>query len=163
MITAGVRIKVKCPFCSFEETKVLDKRESDEHANRRRRECIKCAKRFTTYERIESTPIMVIKKNGSRAQFDPEKIKKGIIIASQKTKVTLAQIDAIIAEIEMEIKTQSESEEIPSRVIGEKVMEKLKLLDPVAYIRFAAVYKEFKDVKEIEKELRELKVGQKTT
>lgn len=148
---------MKCPFCSFEETKVLDKRPSDEQTNRRRRECISCGKRFTTYERIESTPIIVIKKNGNREQFDPEKIKKGILIASQKTKLTLAQVDAIVAETETEIKTQSETEEIPSSVIGEKVIQKLKILDPVAYIRFAAVYKEFKDVKEIEKELKELK------
>lgn len=154
---------MKCPFCSFEETKVLDKRPSDEQTNRRRRECTSCGKRFTTYERIESTPIMVIKKNGTRVQFDPEKIKKGILIASQKTKMTLTQIDSIIAEIEMEVKTQSETEEIPSSVIGAKVMEKLKLIDPVAYIRFAAVYKEFKDVKEIERELKELKVEQKTS
>ena len=137
---------------------MLDKRPSDKHTNRRRRECASCGKRFTTYERIESTPIMVIKKNGSREQFDLQKLKKGILIASQKTKMTLAQIDSIIAEIEMEVKTQSETEEIPSTVIGEKVMEKLKVIDPVAYIRFAAVYKEFKDVKEIEKELKQLKV-----
>ena len=95
---------MKCPFCNFEETKVLDKRPADEHANRRRRECIKCAKRFTTYERIESTPIIVIKKDGKREQFDPQKIRKGILTASQKTKLTLAQVDTIVVEIENEVK-----------------------------------------------------------
>lgn len=137
---------MKCPYCTSENSKVLDSRSSeDTNAIRRRRECLNCGKRFTTYETIESTPILVIKKDGSRQSFDIEKIKRGLIKACEKRPVSLDQIDQICIEIEKELQNSLE-QEVKSEVIGEKVMEKLKPVDEVSYVRFASVYRQFKDV-----------------
>ena len=149
---------LKCPFCGNQETKVLDKRPSEElDVNRRRRECIKCSKRFTTYERIDKVDLVVIKKNNNRERFDPNKIRKGLLIACEKRPVPQEAIERLINEIERELRTQ-DSTEIKSTLIGELVMEKLKLLDEVAYIRFASVYRQFTDIESFEKELENLKV-----
>jgi transcriptional repressor NrdR len=144
---------MKCPYC-LGDTKVLDKRESKD-ATRRRRECLKCKKRFTTYERIE-THILIIKKDGRRESYNREKIKNGILKACEKRPVSQEKIDKAVSEIEEKIKNLGKNE-IQSNVIGEMVMKKLKSLDQVAYIRFASVYKDFKDVSEFKKTLKELK------
>ncbi len=134
---------MKCPFCSYENSKVLDSRAVNSNI-RRRRECLACRKRFTTYETVETTPILVVKNDGSRQPFDPTKIKKGIIKACEKRPVSLSQIDGIVSEIEKEIQNNL-SGEVRSAVIGELVMEKLKEIDEISYIRFASVYRQFKD------------------
>lgn len=137
---------MKCIFCGCADNKVLDSRNSDENNSiRRRRECLGCGKRFTTYETIETTPILVIKNDNSRQQFDAEKIKRGIIRACEKRPVSMAQIDTLIDEIEKEIANSLE-QEVKSSAIGEMVMKKLKNLDEVAYIRFASVYRKFTDI-----------------
>jgi len=137
---------MKCPYCTSENSKVLDSRSSEDvNAIRRRRECLNCGKRFTTYETIESTPILVIKKDGSRQSFDAEKIKRGLIKACEKRPVSLDQIEKICIEIEKELQNSLE-QEVKSEIIGEKVMEKLKPVDEVSYVRFASVYRQFKDV-----------------
>jgi len=137
---------MKCPYCTSENSKVLDSRSNDDtNSIRRRRECLNCGKRFTTYETIESTPILVIKKDGSRQSFDIEKIKRGLIKACEKRPVSLDQIQQICNEIEKELQNSLE-QEVKSEVIGEKVMEKLKPIDEVSYVRFASVYRQFKDV-----------------
>lgn len=151
---------LKCPFCLHVETRVLDKREAEgEVTNRRRRECLNasCGKRFTTYERVEAPDITVIKKDGRREPFSPEKLRKGIVEACHKRPVSLEQIDRMVAEIEAELRFAGDSEEVSSEQVGAKVMERLKALDKVAYIRFASVYREFADVSEFEKALKELK------
>ncbi len=135
---------MKCPYCHHEETKVIDKRETEESlATRRRRECLSCEKRFTTYERIE-TDLIVIKKDNRREKFSREKIKSGILKAIEKRPISIEQVDQIIDNIEATLKSKNSSE-ISSSLIGELVMKKLKLLDKVAYIRFASVYREFED------------------
>jgi transcriptional repressor NrdR len=144
-----------CPFCGYRETQVTDKRDS-ENETRRRRECSKCKRRFTTYERFEVRDLRVIKKDGRRELFDPEKIKKGIIKACEKRNISLEKIECIINEIENKIK-DSNKKEISTRIIGEMIMKALKKVDEVAYIRFASVYREFKDVGDFKKELRTLK------
>ena len=145
-----------CPYCSHAETKVLDTRESYDKTTRRRRECLKCSKRFTTYERIETIDLRVIKKNGNIEAFDRSKIRKGMLKACEKRPIKFEKIESIVNEIESELKNQ-ESTEIPTKFIGQLVMEKLKKLDKVAYIRFASVYREFTDLKSFEKELGKLK------
>ncbi len=148
---------MNCPYCSSRETKVVDKRETnDGNVVRRRRECLSCGKRFTTYERIELHPIMVIKKDGRRERFDRQKLKIGIQKACEKRSVTDEDIERSLDEIECELRSK-EKTEIPSKVIGQLVMKKLKGLDKVAYIRFASVYREFKDIKSFENELKRLK------
>ncbi len=144
---------MKCPFCAG-ETKVIDKRGSEE-ANRRRRECLSCGKRFTTYERLEASPLMVVKKDGSREQFDRNKILSGIVKACEKRPVSHEQIESLVDIIESEIRNMGD--EVSSVDIGETVAEKLKDFDKVAYVRFASVYREFGDVKSFEKELEKLK------
>ncbi|MFH1247430.1 MAG: transcriptional regulator NrdR [Candidatus Micrarchaeota archaeon] len=144
---------MKCPFCLEGETRVLDSRESED-ATRRRRECEKCEKRFTTYEKVEIEQ-MVVKKDGRREAFDSEKLKNGFVKACQKRPISTEQINAAVEEIEREVKASGDNE-IPSTLIGEKVMEKLKVIDKVAYIRFASVYHEFEDVKQFEKEARKI-------
>ncbi len=134
---------MNCPYCGA-NTEVTDKRDS-EGETRRRRECLKCKKRFTTYEKIEIKDLRVIKKDGSREQFDSEKIKKGMIRACEKRPVSLEKIESAVHEIENKLRT-SNKKEVKSVVIGELVMKALKKLDEVAYIRFASVYREFKDV-----------------
>lgn len=137
---------MKCVYCGCDQIKVLDSRDSIEtNSIRRRRECQNCHKRFTTYETIETTPILVIKNDNSRQTFDGNKIKQGIIRACEKRPVTMAQIDAMVEDIEKEV-SNSLDKEIKSSEIGEMVMTKLKKLDEIAYIRFASVYRKFTDV-----------------
>ena len=137
---------MKCIFCGFNDSKVIDSRLSDENNSiRRRRECLKCGKRFTTYEMVESTPILVIKNDGSRQPFDPQKIKRGVIKACEKRPVTMNQIDNMIQDIEKQISNSLE-QEVKSSKIGEMIMERLKELDEISYVRFAAVYRKFKDI-----------------
>ena len=147
---------MKCPFCGFDESKVIDSRPTDENtAIRRRRECLKCQKRFTTYEKLESISLVVIKKDQSRQQYNREKILKGIITACEKRPISLAQMEKVADDIESEL-YQSMEREIESTRIGEKVMDKLKNLDEVAYVRFASVYKRFDDIHTFMEELRGL-------
>lgn len=137
---------MKCLFCGSEDSKVIDSRSTDDNnAIRRRRECLNCGKRFTTYETIESTPVMVVKTDGSRQAFDPSKVKHGLIKACEKRPVSVAQIDGIVTDIEKQI-ANSLVQEISSREIGEMIMRQLKDIDEVSYVRFASVYKQFKDV-----------------
>ncbi|MBS3143424.1 transcriptional regulator NrdR [Candidatus Woesearchaeota archaeon] len=135
-----------CPYCSHPETKVLDSRESEDMV-RRRRECLKCEKRFTTYERVE-IDLTVIKKDGRREQFSREKLKTGIIKATQKRPIETEKIENTVNEIEQELRNLK-SHEIPSKKIGDKVMKKLKDLDNISYIRFASVYKDFRDIDDL--------------
>lgn len=136
-------------YCGYTESKVLDSRPTDEgNSIRRRRECLKCGKRFTTYEMIETTPILVVKSDGTRQQFDASKIKSGIIKSCEKRPVAMHDIDNLVASIEKQI-SNSLAQEISSRKIGELVMKGLKELDQIAYIRFASVYRQFRDVTEL--------------
>ncbi len=147
---------MKCPFCGFEESKVIDSRPTDEGERiRRRRECLKCAKRFTTYEIIESLPIIVIKKDKSREAFNREKIMNGLLRACEKRPVSIDTLDGVIDEIENHIQN-SLDREVSSEKIGELVMEKLKGIDEVAYVRFASVYRQFKDINTFMNELNKL-------
>lgn len=137
---------MKCPFCGYEESKVIDSRPTDEGERiRRRRECINCAKRFTTYEIIESVPILVVKKDKSREAFDREKLIRGMVRACEKRHVSMDTIENAVSEIEVSLQN-SLDREVSSVKIGELVMEKLKEIDEVAYVRFASVYKHFKDI-----------------
>ncbi len=147
---------MKCIYCDSEESKVLDSRNSDElNAIRRRRECLSCGRRFTTYETIETTPILVIKNDGSRQSFDASKLKNGIIKACEKRPVSMSQIDNIVSNIEKTIQNKL-TQEIKSSTLGEMVMDALKDLDEVAYVRFASVYKHFKDVDSFKKLLESM-------
>ena len=147
---------MKCPYCGYSETKVLDSREADDNATtRRRRECLKCEKRFTTFERVEMTDLVIIKKDGRREKFSREKIFSGIQKACQKRPVPQERIASAVNDIEHELKTM-DSTEISSTVVGELVMKKLKALDKVAYIRFASIYKEFEDLETFQSELKKL-------
>jgi transcriptional repressor NrdR len=143
---------MKCKFCG-EETKVTDKRESPE-GTRRRRECLKCKKRFTTYEKPEEKDIVVVKKDGRREPFADEKLRLGLIKACEKRPVSMEKIDAIVEEIKD--KLSKKGREVSTKMIGEMIMQKLKRLDKIAYIRFASVYKDFKDVDDFKKEVKEL-------
>lgn len=145
---------MRCPYCNFEETKVTNKRDVDE-GTRRRRECLKCGKRFTTYERLEPIDIMVVKKDGRREAFSREKLKQGIVKACEKRPVSQEQIEKAVNEIEE--KLAKKGKEVPSKAIGELVMSALKKLDKVAYIRFASVYHEFKDVEDFKRGLKGIK------
>lgn len=147
---------MRCPFCDHDESKVVDSRPVDENTMiRRRRECMKCTKRFTTYERVEAIPLIVVKKGGQRVSFDRNKILGGIIKACEKRPVSVETIEKITNQIEKQL-YQSEEKEIPSSEIGEKVMDALKNTDQVAYVRFASVYREFKDVASFLDELNQL-------
>lgn len=147
---------MKCPFCAFEESKVIDSRPTDEGERiRRRRECLKCGKRFTTYELIESLPIIVIKKDKSREPFNREKLLNGMIRACEKRQVSLEMLEKAIDDIEQSIQN-SMDREVSSDRIGELVMEKLKGIDEVAYVRFASVYRQFKDINTFMEELNKL-------
>jgi transcriptional repressor NrdR len=146
-----------CPYCQEAESKVLDSRSSEDGTViRRRRECIACKKRFTTYERIEERPLLVIKKGGTREQFDRNKIFNGITRACEKRPVSSDSIDKTVSAIEMDLREYSDRE-IPSRVIGEMVMDKLRDLDEVAYVRFASVYRQFTDLNSFIKAIDQLK------
>ncbi|MGN1320751.1 MAG: transcriptional regulator NrdR [Acutalibacteraceae bacterium] len=147
---------MKCPFCAYEESKVIDSRPTDEGERiRRRRECLKCGKRFTTYEMIESLPIIVIKKDGSRESFDRQKLLTGMLRACEKRPVSIETLDRAISDIETVIQN-SLDREVSSVKIGELVMEKLKDIDEVAYVRFASVYRQFKDINTFMTELNKL-------
>lgn len=147
---------MKCPYCSFEESKVIDSRPTDEGQRiRRRRECLQCAKRFTTYEIIESLPIIVIKKDKSRETFNRDKLMTGLLRACEKRPVSIDTLDRMIDDIEV-ILQNSLDREVSSERIGELVMEKLKKIDEVAYVRFASVYRQFKDINTFMTELNKL-------
>jgi len=147
---------MKCPSCGQLESKVIDSRPSaDGRSIRRRRECLECGKRFTTYENIETLPLIVIKKDLSRETFDRSKILNSIIRACDKRRVSLSQMDAVVDEIESTLQNSLQNE-ISSREIGEMVMERLKSLDEVAYVRFASVYRQFRDIDAFLEELKRL-------
>ena len=147
---------MKCPFCGYSESKVIDSRPADEGSSiRRRRECLSCGKRFTTYETVESLPMVVVKKDGSRQSFDRRKGLGGMIRACEKRPVPLAELEKIAAEIEQDLQNSMERE-ISTEAIGEKVMERLKSVDQVAYVRFASVYRQFKDIDTFMAELNKL-------
>ena len=147
---------MKCPFCGFTDSKVIDSRPAEDgNTIRRRRECLECQKRFTTYEIIERMPLVVIKRDGSRESFDKVKIINGVIRACEKRPVTMTQIESLAADIELELRGRLESE-VKSEVVGEMVMARLKDLDEVAYVRFASVYRSFKDINTFMEELTKL-------
>ena len=147
---------MKCPYCGYSESKVIDSRPADENASiRRRRECLSCARRFTTYETVESLPMVVVKKDGSRQSFDKGKVLGGMIRACEKRPVPLAELEKIASEIEQDLQNSMERE-IRTEIIGEKVMERLRKVDQVAYVRFASVYRQFKDIDTFMAELNKL-------
>ena len=147
---------MKCPFCNESDTKVIDSRPADDNSSiRRRRQCESCGKRFTTYEKLETMPLMVIKKDNSREAYDRSKIEAGILHSCHKRPVTTQQINALVDEVENEI-FNMEEKEVATAAIGEIVMDKLKALDEVAYVRFASVYREFKDVNTFMEEIGKL-------
>lgn len=147
---------MKCPYCEHSESKVIDSRESKNgFCIRRRRECLSCAKRFTTYEKIEEIPFMVVKKDGSRQPFDSQKLLRGLLKACEKRPVSVAKLEEIVEEIENKLQ-ESSDKEMKAAEIGQFVVKKLKRLDKVAYVRFASVYREFKDVLEFKEELETL-------
>jgi transcriptional repressor NrdR len=147
---------MKCIFCGCEDLKVIDSRSSEEgNAIRRRRECVKCGKRFTTYETIEDTPVLVIKSSGLRQAFDSQKIKNGIIKSCEKRPVSLTEIDEMVANVTKKIYNSME-QEVTSKHIGDLVMEELKNHDEVAYVRYASVYRSFKDISSFMEELQKM-------
>ena len=147
---------MKCPFCGHAEDKVVDSRaSSDEASIRRRRECLGCQKRFTTYEHVEEQPLMVVKKDGRREPFDRHKLLAGLVKACEKRPVSMDQLEHLVDNLERE-RSQAFELELPPREVGERVMKNLHALDPVAYVRFASVYREFKDVEQFMRELKDL-------
>lgn len=148
---------MRCPFCLHLDSKVLDSRQTEEGASiRRRRECIKCGKRFTTYERLDEIPLMVVKKDGRREPFSRQKILNGILRACEKRPISLQTIEAVVDKIEREVRSNLE-QEVSSTAIGELVMDHLRELDDVAYVRFASVYRQFKDIDEFLEEFEQLR------
>ncbi|HLS89889.1 MAG TPA: transcriptional regulator NrdR [Limnochordia bacterium] len=147
---------MKCPFCSYSDSRVLESRPTEEgSAIRRRRECLSCRERFTTYERVETVPLMVIKKDGTRQEFDRSKILQGVIKACEKRPVPLARLEQMVNDIEQRLRNSME-QEVSSKTIGEMVMNELKQIDQVAYVRFASVYRQFKDIQSFLEELQTL-------
>lgn len=146
---------MKCPYCGYLDSKVVDTRPTEEGQIRRRRQCLRCEKRFTTYEKIDELPVRVIKKDGTREVFDRNKLLNGIVKSCEKRPVSAAQVEGIVDEIERKIQNDLILE-ISSHDLGEMVMEKLKDTDEVAYVRFASVYRQFKDVESFMKELTEI-------
>ena len=147
---------MKCPFCGYGESKVIDSRPAEEGTSiRRRRECLSCGKRFTTYETVESLPMVVVKKDGSRQSFDRQKVLGGMIRACEKRPVPLAELEKIAEEIEQDLQNSMERE-VSTEDIGEKVMDRLRTVDQVAYVRFASVYRQFKDINTFMSELNKL-------
>jgi len=150
-------MKMKCPFCNFEESKVVDSRSSeDKSAIRRRRECLKCNKRYTTYEKVENIPILIIKRNKDRENFDRNKLLNGLIRACEKRPVSRKILEEVADEIEKKLYNQMRTE-VQSQYVGELVMEKLKEIDEIAYVRFASVYRQFKDIDSFMEEIAALK------
>ena len=151
-----MNVDMKCPYCGSPDSEVVETRASEDvDTIRRRRECLKCEKRFTTYERIENVNLVVIKKDGKREQFDRDKLKRGIIRSCEKTSVSIEQIEKIVTEIERELRG-ADSVEIESKKIGQMVAMRLKKIDKVAYIRFSSVFKRFVDVEDFEEEVKRL-------
>ena len=147
---------MKCPYCGYKESRVVDSRPADEGSSiRRRRECLACERRFTTYETMESLPMVVIKKDGSRQSFDRNKVMSGLIRACEKRPVSINTLEEIVTEIEQVLQNEMERE-VSSAEIGELVMERLKKVDEVAYVRFASVYRQFKDINTFMRELNKL-------
>ncbi|MBR4308943.1 MAG: transcriptional regulator NrdR [Oscillospiraceae bacterium] len=147
---------MKCPYCSYQESKVVDSRHSEDgNSIRRRRECLSCQKRFTTYETVESLPVIVVKKDNSREPFDRNKILRGMVRASEKRPVAIADIEIAVNEIEQIVQNSLERE-VSTDKIGELVMDRLKMLDEVAYVRFASVYRQFKDINSFMRELTKI-------
>ena len=147
---------MKCPYCNYEETQVIDTRETENlETTRRRRECLKCNKRFTTYERVEEPEIVVVKKDGRRERYARQKLLNGILKACEKRPISLDKIEKIVDEVESDLRKR-DSVEVDSKAIGEIAMKRLKTLDKVAYIRFASVYREFEDLERFEEELEKL-------
>lgn len=147
---------MKCPYCGSKDSEVVETRDSEDlDTIRRRRECLKCEKRFTTYERVENANLIVIKKDGKREQFDRDKLKNGIIRSCEKTTVSLETIDKLVTDIERELRGE-DSVEIESKKIGQMVAARLKKLDKIAYIRFSSVFKRFVDIEDFEEEVKKL-------
>ncbi len=147
---------MKCPYCGNDDTEVVETRDSEDlETIRRRRNCLKCEKRFTTYERVENINLIVIKKDGRRERFDRDKLKRGIIRSCEKTKVSIDNIEKAVTEIERELRG-GESVEVESKKIGQMVATRLKKIDKVAYIRFSSVFKRFVDIEDFEKEVKRL-------
>jgi len=146
---------MRCPFCSHAETKVVDSRDASQNSLRRRRSCERCGRRFSTYERAETASFLVVKKNGTREQFSREKLRLGMLRACEKLPISSDQVDRAVARIEQEL-LESRKGEVSTRAIGELVMKELKKIHKVAYIRFAAVYREFADLEDFETELHKL-------
>ena len=147
---------MKCPFCGFDESKVVDSRSTDDNTTiRRRRECANCSKRYTTYEKIEDIPILVIKRDSTRENFNKEKIVNGLIIACQKRPISRRQIEDIAEDIEKSISNKMLTE-VETKLIGEMIMERLKKIDEVTYVRFASVYRQFKDINTFLEEIKNL-------
>lgn len=147
---------MKCPFCSFDESKVVDSRSTDDNTTiRRRRECLNCSKRYTTYEKVEDIPILVVKRDSTRENFNKEKIMNGLIRACQKRPVSRKQIEDLSDDIEKTISNKMITE-VNSKLIGEMVMERLKEVDEISYVRFASVYREFKDINTFLEEIKNL-------
>lgn len=147
---------MRCPYCNAPESKVIDSRPTDEsNSIRRRRECLGCGKRFTTYETVESVPLVVVKKDGSRQSFDRQKLLNGMVRACDKRSVTLQTLEQAVADIEQRL-LNSMDREIPTERVGELVMEELKKIDQVAYVRFASVYRQFQDIDSFVAELNKL-------
>ncbi len=147
---------MKCPYCNFEETQVIDTRDTENlESTRRRRECMKCNKRFTTYERVEEADIIVVKKDGRRERFQRQKVLNGVVEACEKRSIPLEKIEKLVDEVESDLRKR-DSVEVESKVVGELVMKKLRNLDKVAYIRFASVYREFEDLDRFTEELEKL-------
>jgi len=145
---------LECPYCGEPNTRVVDSRQDKTKSEvRRRRECLECLKRFTTFERVEDIPVMVIKKDNNREEFNRNKILSGVKKACEKRAISIDQIEGLVEEIQRELRENNEKE-VPSKLIGEKIMEKLHKLDDVAYVRFASVYREFKDVDDFVQELK---------
>ena len=147
---------MKCPFCGFDDSKVVDSRPTDEGTSiRRRRECLKCLKRFTTYETVERMPLMLVKRDGTRQAYDRQKLLGGLMKAFEKRPVSLMQLEQIVDNVAQKVFGSLESE-VSSKVIGELVMEQLRKVDEVAYVRFASVYRQFKDINTFMEELNSL-------
>ena len=146
---------MKCPYCAYRESRVVDSRPSDEGSIRRRRECLACGKRFTTYETVETLPLVVVKKDGSRQAFDRRKVLDGMLRACEKRPVPLAELERITAEIEQTLQNGLDRE-VSTQAVGEQVMERLRGGDEVAYVRFASVYRQFKDINTFMEELSKL-------
>ena len=146
---------MKCPYCAYRESRVVDSRPSDEGSIRRRRECLACGKRFTTYETVETLPLVVVKKDGSRQAFDRRKVLDGMLRACEKRPVPLAELERDTAEIEQTLQNGLDRE-VSTQAVGEQVMERLRGVDEVAYVRFASVYRQFKDINTFMEELSKL-------